>query len=97
MIKIFVVWILRRCDQFVVQVGIHEHEGPIHVLKITDHDDSIIMTNRILFRRKMHFDRSGTGLFEKSETLLQQGAHLILKSVRFWTFSRKSVRFWTFD
>ena len=55
MIKIFVVWIHRRRDQLVVQVGIHEHEGPIRVLKITDHDDSIIMTNRILFGRKNAF------------------------------------------
>jgi len=38
MLKLFVVWIHRRQDQLAVQVGIHEHEGPIRVFHITDHD-----------------------------------------------------------
>lgn len=37
-IKLFIVWIHRRRDSLAVQIGIHEHEGPIRVFKITDHD-----------------------------------------------------------
>lgn len=38
MLKLFVVWIHRRRNQLAVQVGIHEHEGPIRVFRITDFD-----------------------------------------------------------
>lgn len=38
LLKLFVVWIHRRRNQLAVQVGIHEHEGPIRVFQITDHD-----------------------------------------------------------
>jgi hypothetical protein len=38
MLKLFVVWIHRRRDQLAVQVGIHEHEGPLRVFRITDYD-----------------------------------------------------------
>jgi hypothetical protein len=38
MLKLFIVWIHRRCNQLAVQVGIHEHEGPIRVFRITDYD-----------------------------------------------------------
>jgi hypothetical protein len=37
-LKFFVVWIHRRRSQLAVQVGIHEHEGPIRVFRITDND-----------------------------------------------------------
>lgn len=57
LLKLFVVWMHRRHDQLAVQVGIHEHEGPLCVFKITDQDpdedasdtasdgDSIMMTD----------------------------------------------------
>jgi len=37
-LKVFVVSIHRRRDQLAVQIGIHEHEGPGRVFKITDYD-----------------------------------------------------------